>query len=91
MEKKCFGTDLRNAIKDNLVPAPRINLTLIINAYRDFPGKGMFFTPYFDTLAGGKLLREQIISGMSEDAIRATWADGLKRFGKIREKYLLYK
>jgi len=91
MGKKCYGTDLRNAIKDNLVPVPRLNLTLIIKAYRDFPQKDMFFTPYFDTLAGGKLLREQIISGMSEEAIRATWADGLKKFGKIRDKYLLYK
>ena len=87
----CFGTDLRNAIRDNLVPVPHLNLSWIINAYRDYPQKEKFFTSYFDTLAGGPLLRQQIISGMTGDQIRATWADGLKKFGKIRQKYLLYK
>jgi uncharacterized protein YbbC (DUF1343 family) len=89
--KVCYGTDLRNAVKDNLVPVPHLNLCWIINAYRDYPQKEKFFTSYFDTLAGGPLLRQQIISGMSEDQIRATWADGLKKFGKIRQRYLLYK
>jgi uncharacterized protein YbbC (DUF1343 family) len=91
MGKVCFGTDLRNAIMDNLVPVPHLNLSWIINAYRDYPQKEKFFTSYFDTLAGGPLLRQQIISGMTGDQIRATWADGLKKFGKIRQKYLLYK
>jgi uncharacterized protein YbbC (DUF1343 family) len=89
--KVCFGTDLRNAIRDKLVPVPRINLRWIIEAYRDYPYKDKFFTPYFDTLAGGTVLKQQIISGMTEEQIRATWADGLNKFGKIREKYLLYK
>jgi len=28
---------------------------------------------------------------MSSKQIRATWQEGLEKFGKIREKYLLYK
>ncbi|MGD0582419.1 MAG: DUF1343 domain-containing protein [Bacteroidales bacterium] len=87
----CFGTDLRNAVNERLIPVPHLNLSWIIDAYRDFPHKDKFFTPYFDAIAGGPLLRQQIIGGMTEDQIRATWSDGLKKFGKIREKYLLYK
>jgi uncharacterized protein YbbC (DUF1343 family) len=87
----CFGTDLRSAIKDKLVPVPHLNIRWIIDAYRDYPHKDKFFTSYFDTLAGGPVLQQQIKSGMTEEAIRATWAAGLKEFGKIREKYLLYK
>ena len=91
MGKKCFGKDLRNAIKMNLVPKPELNLDWLISAYRDFPKKDKFFNSYFDVLAGGPLLREQILKGMTADQIRATWKEGLEKFGKIREKYLLYE
>jgi uncharacterized protein YbbC (DUF1343 family) len=89
--KKCYGTDLRNAIKEKLVPSPKINLDWVIDAYRNYPEKDKFFKPYFDVLAGGSLLREQIQAGMTSDQIRATWKEGLIIFSGIREKYLLYK
>ena len=88
---KCYGTDLRDAMKKKLVPKGELNLDWIISAYNDFPQKDKFFTPYFDVLAGGPVLREQIQKGMTARQIRATWQDGLKKFGVIREKYLLYK
>jgi uncharacterized protein YbbC (DUF1343 family) len=89
--KKCFGTDLRDAIKDRLVPSPQLNLDWVIRAYHEYPDKSNFFTPYFDVLAAGPTLREQIQKGMSSDEIRSSWKEGLAKFGKIREKYLLYK
>jgi uncharacterized protein YbbC (DUF1343 family) len=89
--EKCYGTDLRNEIKNKIIPAPQMNLNWIISAYRDFPDKNKFFTPYFDVLASGPTLREQIQKGMISDEIRATWKEGLAKFGKIREKYLLYE
>ena len=88
---KCYGTDLRNAIVGGLVPAPQMNLDWLIGAYRDYPLKEKFFTPYFDVLATGPVLREQIISGMSSQQIRASWKEGLEKFAKIRSRYLLYK
>jgi len=88
---KCYGTDLRNAIEQKLVPKPFINLDWIISAYNDFPQKDKFFTSYFDVLAGGPQLREQIQKGMTSKQIRESWKEGLDRFSKIREKYLLYK
>jgi len=89
--KKCYGTDLRNAINEKLVPSPKLNLDWLIDAYRNYPEKDKFFIPYFDVLAGGPVLREQIQSGMTSDQIRATWKEGLVKFSGIREKYLLYK
>ncbi|MGB8492145.1 MAG: DUF1343 domain-containing protein [Bacteroidales bacterium] len=88
---KCYGTDLRNAISDGLVPAPQLNLDWIIGAYRNYPQKDRFFTSYFDVLAAGPVLREQIIRGMSSQQIRATWKEGLEKFAKIRARYLLYE
>lgn len=89
--KICFGTDLRNSIENNIVPSPKINLEWVIGAYNDYPERDKFFTRYFDVLAAGPTLREQIIKGMTSEEIRATWKEGLEKFGKIRSKYLLYK
>jgi uncharacterized protein YbbC (DUF1343 family) len=87
---KCYGVDLRNAINDKLVPSSEINLGWVIDAYNNYPEKDKFFTPYFDTLSGGQIIREQILKGMTSDQIRETWKEGLKKFGEIRNKYLLY-
>ena len=86
----CYGIDLRNATAEGLVPKPEINLGWIIEMYKAYPDKEKFFNGYFDTLAGSSTLREQIISGMSAEEIRATWKEGLGRFRATRAKYLLY-
>ncbi len=88
--EKCFGLDLRNAINDKIVPSPGINLQWVIDAYNEYPDKGNFFTPYFDILAAGPTLREQILKRMTAQEINDSWKEGLKEFEKIREKYLLY-
>jgi uncharacterized protein YbbC (DUF1343 family) len=89
--QKCFGTDLRNAIGDKIVPSPELNLDWVIDAYNNYPDKDKFFTSYFDVLAGGPALRQQIIDGKTAAEIRASWIDGLEKFKKIRKKYLLYE
>ena len=88
---KCFGTDLRDALNKKLVPKSELNLDWLISAFQDFPKKDKFFNSYFDVLAGGPILREQIQKGMTARQIRDTWKDGLQKFAKIREKYMLYK
>lgn len=86
----CHGTDLRNALAGGIVPSPELNLGWVIDAWNKYPDKDDFFTPYFDVLAGGPAIREQMISGMSAGEIRETWKKGLESFARIREKYLLY-
>jgi len=88
---KCYGTDLRDSMEKKLVPKPEINLNLVIDAYNEFPDKEKFFTPYFDVLAAGPALREQIQKGMTAEEIRATWKEGLEKYSQIRVKYLLYE
>jgi uncharacterized protein YbbC (DUF1343 family) len=63
---------------------------LVIEAYKAFPQKDKFFTPFFDKLAGTKTLREQIIAGKTADEIQQSWQDDLNAFKQIRKKYLLY-
>ncbi len=88
---KCYGVDLRNATIEGIVPRPELNLTWVIDAYRGYPEKDKFFNSYFDVLAAGPVLREQIISGLSAREIRDSWQAGLENFARVREKYLIYK
>jgi uncharacterized protein YbbC (DUF1343 family) len=88
--KKCFGTNLQNALKEGLVPKPSLNLDWVISAYKEYPDKEKFFTRYFDVLAAGPALREQIIKGMSAWEIRESWKKELNKYAKTRKKYLLY-
>ncbi len=43
-----------------------------------------------DRLAGTPILREMIDAGRPAEEICALWAQEVERFGKVREKYLLY-
>jgi uncharacterized protein YbbC (DUF1343 family) len=45
---------------------------------------------WFDLLAGTDSLRRQIINGLSEMEIRASWKPDLDAYRQIRKKYLLY-
>lgn len=89
--KECKGRDLRDIPIETLQTERRINLSHLLEAYRDFPEKEKFFiTSSFDRLAGSNLLRNQILAGLNEEQIRQSWQEGLEAFKKIRAKYLLY-
>ena len=85
--KKCFGIDLRNS-KDTT-----FTLKYLIDFYNKFPDKSKFITRkrWFNLLAGNSELYNQIMSGMSEDAIRKTWQKDLNIYKEMRKKYLLYR
>jgi len=69
-----------------------LNLTYLQDAYAKYPNKKVFFLKnrFIDKLSGSDQLRKQIESGVSEKAIRKSWAKDLDSFKQIRKKYLLY-
>ncbi len=69
----------------------QLNISYLLKAYRLSPQKDKFFNPFFEKLAGTKVLRQQIIAGKSEADIRTSWQPELEKFKKIRKKYLLYE
>ena len=99
-DQVCYGWNLSGTDKDVLQKVDgKIQLGYLIEAYKLFPEKEKFFiTPksgkptdyFFNKLAGNDALQKQIIAGVSEKEIRASWAEGLNAFKKIRKKYLLY-
>ncbi|MCB0551194.1 MAG: DUF1343 domain-containing protein [Phaeodactylibacter sp.] len=89
----CRGYSLADKAPDSIRAEARINLSYLIEFYRNFPDKGNFFLEnlFFDKLAGGAELRQQIIAGKTEGEIRQGWQEGLDLFRKKRRKYLLYE
>ena len=67
-----------------------INLSWLIESFKQTSNKEDFFNSFFDKLAGSDKLRKQIISGLNEKEIKSSWEPGLKEFKKTRDKYLLY-
>lgn len=88
--EECYGYDLTDRDPAAIRAEGQLNLSYLIDFYRNFPDKDKFFKKYFDTLAGGKALREQIIAGKSEEEIRAGWQEGLQNYREMRKQYLLY-
>jgi uncharacterized protein YbbC (DUF1343 family) len=82
----CYGEDLSNQNK-----VDRLELKWLLNAYKNTTDKQTFFNTFFTKLAGTELLQKQIESEMTEDAIRATWKQGIADFLKMRKDYLLYE
>ena len=67
-----------------------INLSWLIESFKQTSNQEDFFNSFFDKLAGSDKLRTQIISGLDEKEIKSSWEPGLKEFKKTRDKYLLY-
>ena len=82
---KSNGEDLRNYKTGN-----RIELKWLINSYKQIKNKENFFRSDFNKLSGSSKLQDQIKNGIQESIIRDSWLEGLEKFKKIREKYLLY-
>lgn len=88
-DKICYGMNLREYPFEG-----GLTLHFIIDFYKRCGADAKFFfsrANWFDTLAGTDELRKQIIEGMSEEEIRATWKDELDEYKTIRKKYLLYE
>ena len=75
------------------LPSGRLSLAPLIELYQRAMRLGLKLIDRprtFDLLAGTRRLREQILAGQSEEAIRASWQEGIKTFLRIRRLYLLY-
>jgi uncharacterized protein YbbC (DUF1343 family) len=82
--------DVTYAVKDSAKMPLTLNIGWIIKMYNSYPDKKHFFNVYFDKLAGNSAMRQQIMKGMSEDQIRASWKEDIDAYMKLRKLYLLY-
>lgn len=87
----CNGVDLRSIDIESFINRKSINLEWIVDAYNNTLKKDGFFNTFFYNITGNKLLREQIEQGKTGNEIKESWQIDLRKFKKIRKKYLIYK
>lgn len=91
--KLCRGVDLSNLDERAIKKQKTIDLSYLIQFYKDYPEKESFFLPglFFDKLAGNAKLREMIQADYTEQQIKDTWVPGLNAYKQTRKKYLIYE
>ena len=88
--QECKGLNLRGYLLKHPDEQGKIILSWLLDTFNDLNHDPGFFTDYFNKLAGNSTLQQQIIGGKSEKEIRESWKNGINKFRKIRERYLLY-
>lgn len=89
--EKCRGLDLTEVAHDYAVNPAQLHLEWLIDAYQQLSEKNyLFFTKYFNLLAGDSILKQQIENKKSADGIRASWQSDLEAFKAVRSTYLIY-
>lgn len=90
LNQKCYGVDLRN-ISDEYIYTKGVDLSYIIDAYKNLKMGDKFFTPFFEKLIGVSYVREMIKQGKSASKIKEIWKDDVENFKNQRKPYLLYE
>lgn len=90
LDKTCYGVNLSGLTVDS-VQAKGLDLSYLINAYRNMNIGEKFFTSFFEKLIGVDYVRKMIVEGRSAAEIKACWKDDVDRFKRQRQPYLLYQ
>lgn len=88
--KRCYGRDL-SSLDEAAVRRQGLDLSYLVEAYRNLNIGDRFFTPFFEKLIGVDYVRQMIEAGNDAKDIKAKWQRDVENFKKQRHKYLLYK
>lgn len=89
LNKLCHGVDLSH-LSDEEIWSRGVDLTYVIDAYRNLKLGDRFFRTFFELLVGRDYVRKMIKEGKSADEIKAMWKDDVENFKVQRKPYLLY-
>ncbi|MFD0699270.1 exo-beta-N-acetylmuramidase NamZ family protein [Myroides pelagicus] len=83
--KVCHGENL-----SQIADVEQLEIKWLLKAYANATNKDTFFNNFFIKLAGTTKLKQQIVSGTPEEAIRKSWEPDLQLFKTMRQPYLIY-
>lgn len=89
LNKLCHGVDL-SGMSNEEIWKRGLDLSYVIDAYRNLNIGDKFFTSFFEKLIGVDYVRRMIEDGKDADEIKACWQDDVKKFKEQRKPYLLY-
>ncbi|NDV81024.1 exo-beta-N-acetylmuramidase NamZ domain-containing protein [Bacteroides sp. 51] len=90
LNRLCHGVDL-SGLSDEEIWKKGIDLSYVIDAYRNLNLDDHFFRPFFELLTGTDYVRKMIKEGKTADEIKAMWKDDVEKFKVQRKPYLLYE
>jgi uncharacterized protein YbbC (DUF1343 family) len=88
-DRLCYGVDL-SGLSEEEVWKKGIDLSYLIDAYRNLNMDNYFFRPFFENLIGVDYVRKMILQGKTPGEIKAMWKDDVEKFKQQRKPYLLY-
>jgi uncharacterized protein YbbC (DUF1343 family) len=88
-DKLCYGVNL-STLSDEEILKKEIDLSYLIDAYRNLNMGDSFFSPFFEKLIGVDYVRKMIEQGKNSDEIKAMWQNDVSKFKQQRKPYLLY-
>ena len=88
-DKLCYGVNL-STLSGEEIRKKGIDLSYLIDAYRNLNMGDRFFSPFFENLIGVDYVRKMIEQGKSAVEIEAMWQDDVAKFKQQRKSYLLY-
>jgi uncharacterized protein YbbC (DUF1343 family) len=86
----CHGVNLSN-LPDKEILGKGIDLSYLIDAYRNLSIGDKFFRPFFELLVGVDYIRKMIEEGKEANEIKIIWKEDVERFKIQRKPYLLYE
>ena len=89
LDMRCYGKDLSN-IPNEEIWRNGVDLSYLIDAYKNLNMGDHFFRPFFELLVGRDYVRKMILAGKSAAEIKAVWQDDVIKFKMQRAPYLLY-
>jgi uncharacterized protein YbbC (DUF1343 family) len=89
-DRLCYGVNL-STLPDEAIWKKGIDLSYVIDAYRNLNMDDYFFRPFFEKLIGVDFVRKMIRQGKSAEEIKAMWQKDVEKFKKQRKPYLLYE
>ncbi|KAA6348434.1 hypothetical protein EZS27_004126 [termite gut metagenome] len=90
LNKLCHGVNLSN-LSDKEILEKGIDLSYLIDAYRNLNIGDKFFFPFFELLVGVDYIRKMIEEGKEANEIKITWKEDVEKFKIQRKPYLLYE
>jgi uncharacterized protein YbbC (DUF1343 family) len=88
--KLCHGVNL-SVLSEEEIWEKGIDLSYVIDAYRNLNRGDAFFRSFFERLVGVDYVRKMIEEGKSAGEIKAMWKGDVEKFKVQRKPYLLYE
>ena len=90
LNRICHGVNL-SELSNEEIWKKGVDLSYLIDAYRNLNMDDYFFRPFFELLTGRDYVRKMIKQGKNADEIKAMWKEDLEKFKIQRKPYLIYE